>query len=105
MYLPTMDARQRKEITEEFFHYRRLTQTQLWDQYSAYEHWAKIEVLIYSRYAVSWIPVSLNLVLFCRELLRKAYYMENMFGSSAIPPSGCIYILIFFIKKKQNVIM
>ncbi|CBI30081.3 unnamed protein product, partial [Vitis vinifera] len=44
MYLPTMDARQRKEITEEFFHYRRLSQTQLWDLYSAYEHWAKIEV-------------------------------------------------------------
>ncbi|XP_062166700.1 L-galactono-1,4-lactone dehydrogenase, mitochondrial [Alnus glutinosa] len=44
MYLPTMDARQRKEITEEFFHYRRRTQSQLWDQYSAYEHWAKIEV-------------------------------------------------------------
>lgn len=44
MYLPTMDARQRKEITEEFFHYRHLTQSQLWDQYSAYEHWAKIEV-------------------------------------------------------------
>ncbi|CAB4286503.1 unnamed protein product [Prunus armeniaca] len=44
MYLPTTDARQRKEITEEFFHYRRLTQVQLWDKYSAYEHWAKIEV-------------------------------------------------------------
>ncbi|CAI9782828.1 unnamed protein product [Fraxinus pennsylvanica] len=44
MYLPTMDARQRKEITEDFFHYRRLTQTNLWDKYSAYEHWAKIEV-------------------------------------------------------------
>ncbi|KAI3471329.1 hypothetical protein Pfo_030694 [Paulownia fortunei] len=44
MYLPTMDARQRKEITEEFFHYRHLTQANLWDQYSAYEHWAKIEV-------------------------------------------------------------
>ncbi|KAF3943451.1 hypothetical protein CMV_029996 [Castanea mollissima] len=44
MYLPTMDARQRKEITEEFFHYRHLTQAQLWDRYSAYEHWAKIEV-------------------------------------------------------------
>ncbi|KAG4123385.1 hypothetical protein ERO13_D11G323800v2 [Gossypium hirsutum] len=44
MYLPTMDARQRKEITEEFFHYRHLTQSQLWDKYSAYEHWAKIEV-------------------------------------------------------------
>ncbi|KAB2608343.1 L-galactono-1,4-lactone dehydrogenase [Pyrus ussuriensis x Pyrus communis] len=44
MYLPTTDPRQRKEITEEFFHYRRLTQTQLWDKYSAYEHWAKIEV-------------------------------------------------------------
>ncbi|KAK9289581.1 hypothetical protein L1049_007737 [Liquidambar formosana] len=44
MYLPTMDARQRKDITEEFFHYRRLTQLQLWDKYSAYEHWAKIEV-------------------------------------------------------------
>ncbi|KAL9336194.1 hypothetical protein Peur_070682 [Populus x canadensis] len=44
MYLPTMDARQRKEITEEFFHYRHLTQVELWDKYSAYEHWAKIEV-------------------------------------------------------------
>lgn len=44
MYLPTMDARQRKEITEEFFHYRHLTQSRLWDQYSAYEHWAKIEI-------------------------------------------------------------
>ncbi|KAM1109773.1 hypothetical protein ACFX19_009251 [Malus domestica] len=38
------DPRQRKEITEELFHYRRLTHTQLWDKYSAYEHWAKIEV-------------------------------------------------------------
>ncbi|CAL9095545.1 unnamed protein product [Musa acuminata var. zebrina] len=44
MYLPTIDARQRKDITEEFFHYRYLTQTRLWDEYSAYEHWAKIEV-------------------------------------------------------------
>ncbi|AES60484.2 putative oxidoreductase [Medicago truncatula] len=44
MYLPTMDARQRKDITEEFFHYRHLTQAKLWDNYSAYEHWAKIEV-------------------------------------------------------------
>ncbi|XP_058090091.1 L-galactono-1,4-lactone dehydrogenase, mitochondrial [Magnolia sinica] len=44
MYLPTSDARQRKEITEEFFNYRHLTQSQLWDEYSAYEHWAKIEV-------------------------------------------------------------
>lgn len=44
MYLPTTDARQRKQITEEFFHYRHLTQSRLWDQYSAYEHWAKIEV-------------------------------------------------------------
>ncbi|GMH20189.1 hypothetical protein Nepgr_022030 [Nepenthes gracilis] len=43
MYLPTMDARQRKEITDEFFHYRFLAQTHLWDRYSAYEHWAKIE--------------------------------------------------------------
>ncbi|KAF4373608.1 hypothetical protein F8388_025302 [Cannabis sativa] len=44
MYLPTTDARQRKEITEEFFHYRHLTQSKLWGRYSAYEHWAKIEV-------------------------------------------------------------
>ncbi|KAL5708333.1 L-galactonolactone dehydrogenase [Ranunculus cassubicifolius] len=44
MYLPTSDARQRKDITEEFFHYRSLTQRRLWDKYSAYEHWAKIEV-------------------------------------------------------------
>lgn len=46
MYLPTTDARERKEITEEFFHYRRLTQAKLWDEFSAYEHWAKIEVQI-----------------------------------------------------------
>ncbi|KAL2927591.1 L-galactono-1 4-lactone dehydrogenase mitochondrial, partial [Bienertia sinuspersici] len=44
MYLPTMDARQRKQITDEFFHYRFLTQRQLWDLYSAYEHWAKVEI-------------------------------------------------------------
>ncbi|KAK9069255.1 hypothetical protein SSX86_013371 [Deinandra increscens subsp. villosa] len=44
MYLPTTDARERKQITEEFFHYRHLTQARFWDQYSAYEHWAKIEV-------------------------------------------------------------
>ncbi|ONK55547.1 uncharacterized protein A4U43_UnF1730 [Asparagus officinalis] len=44
MYLPTTDPRQRKEITEDFFDYRRLTQSMLWDEYSAYEHWAKIEV-------------------------------------------------------------
>ncbi|KAL9237925.1 hypothetical protein vseg_012418 [Gypsophila vaccaria] len=44
MYLPTSDARQRKQITEEFFHYRFLTQTKLWDSYTAYEHWAKIEI-------------------------------------------------------------
>nr|XP_043609606.1 L-galactono-1,4-lactone dehydrogenase, mitochondrial [Erigeron canadensis] len=44
MYLPTSDARQRKQITEDFFHYKQLTQAHLWDQYSAYEHWAKIEV-------------------------------------------------------------
>lgn len=44
MYLPTTDPRQRKQITEEFFHYRFLAQTHLWDLYSAYEHWAKIEI-------------------------------------------------------------
>lgn len=44
MYLPTTDSRQRKQITEEFFHYRNLTYARLWDRYSAYEHWAKIEV-------------------------------------------------------------
>ncbi|KAG9140955.1 hypothetical protein Leryth_010468 [Lithospermum erythrorhizon] len=44
MYLPTMDARERKHITDEFFHYRRLTYKRLWDRYSAFEHWAKIEI-------------------------------------------------------------
>ncbi|XP_074276778.1 L-galactono-1,4-lactone dehydrogenase, mitochondrial [Silene latifolia] len=44
MYLPTTDPRQRKQITDEFFHYRYLTQTKLWDSYAAYEHWAKIEI-------------------------------------------------------------
>ena len=47
MYLPTMDPRQRKEITEDFFNYRRLTQSKLWDKYAAFEHWAKIEVIIW----------------------------------------------------------
>lgn len=50
MYLPTTDARERKQITDEFFHYRRLTQAKLWDDCSAYEHWAKIEVhIIFSK--------------------------------------------------------
>ncbi|MQM02490.1 hypothetical protein Taro_035254 [Colocasia esculenta] len=44
MYLPTTDARQRKQITEEFFNYRHLAQSKLWDEYAAYEHWAKIEI-------------------------------------------------------------
>lgn len=44
MYLPTTDPRLRKQMTDEFFHYRYLTQTKLWNRYSAYEHWAKIEV-------------------------------------------------------------
>nr|WKK54373.1 eAncGLDH [synthetic construct] len=44
MYLPTADEAQRKAITEAFRQYRKLTQTRLWDQYSAHEHWAKIEV-------------------------------------------------------------
>lgn len=42
--MPTMDSNQRKAITSEFFKYRHATQKQLWDKYSAYEHWAKIEV-------------------------------------------------------------
>lgn len=44
MYMPTMDSDQRKAITSEFFKYRRAAQKQLWDKYSAYEHWAKIEI-------------------------------------------------------------
>ncbi|KAL0677989.1 hypothetical protein Bca4012_005970 [Brassica carinata] len=56
MYLPTADPRQRKDITDEFYHYRRLTQTQLWDQYSAYEHWAKSETYI------SWLMHGLEVV-------------------------------------------
>ncbi|KAL4204349.1 hypothetical protein AMTRI_Chr01g131680 [Amborella trichopoda] len=44
MYLPTAEARQRKDITDAFFKYRYLTQHELWDAYSSYEHWAKIEV-------------------------------------------------------------
>ncbi|GAB2267155.1 hypothetical protein Dimus_002140 [Dionaea muscipula] len=44
MYLPTTDSRQRKDITDKFFHYRYLTQGRLWDRYSAFEHWAKIEI-------------------------------------------------------------
>jgi len=46
MYLLASDALQRKEITEEFFRYRSQTQANLWDDYSAYEHWAQIEVPI-----------------------------------------------------------
>eukprot|EP01018_Ginkgo_biloba_P030113 Gb_36463 [translate_table: standard] len=44
MYLPTTEADQRKTITEEFFKYRLAAQRRLWDNYSAYEHWAKIEI-------------------------------------------------------------
>lgn len=44
MYMPTTEANQRREITTEFFKYRLATQRQLWNRFSAYEHWAKIEV-------------------------------------------------------------
>jgi len=44
MYMPTTEANQRKAITTEFFRYRLAAQRQLWNNYSAYEHWAKIEV-------------------------------------------------------------
>ena len=47
MYLLASDALQRKEITEEFFNYRSLAQS-LWDDYSAYEHWTKIKVPIFT---------------------------------------------------------
>lgn len=60
MYLPTSDARQRKQITEEFFHYRHLTQARFWDQYSAYEHWAKIEVLFTHKICIFAILLVIN---------------------------------------------
>ncbi|WOL11477.1 hypothetical protein Cni_G20240 [Canna indica] len=66
MYLPTTDPRQRKEITEEFFSYRRLTQDTLWDKYSAYEHWAKIEV-----------PKDNEELAALRERLRKRFPVET----------------------------
>jgi L-galactono-1,4-lactone dehydrogenase len=44
MYLPTTDPRQRKDITDEFFNYRHLTRVSLWDRFSAFEHWAKVEI-------------------------------------------------------------
>jgi len=44
MYLPTIDDDQRAAITKSFFEYRKATQQQLWDSFSAFEHWAKIEV-------------------------------------------------------------
>ncbi|XP_071720222.1 L-galactono-1,4-lactone dehydrogenase, mitochondrial [Rutidosis leptorrhynchoides] len=66
MYLPTSDSRQRKQITEEFFHYRHLTRTRLWDQYSAYEHWAKIEV-----------PKDKNELAALQERLRKRFPVEE----------------------------
>ncbi|MCL7033845.1 hypothetical protein MKW94_013839 [Papaver nudicaule] len=65
MYLPTSDARQRKEITEEFLNYKHLTQKQLWDKYSAYEHWAKIEV-----------PKDKDELVAVQERLRKRYPVD-----------------------------
>ncbi|KAF6155368.1 hypothetical protein GIB67_019894 [Kingdonia uniflora] len=66
MYLPTSDARQRKEITEEFLNYKRLTQRRLWDAYSAYEHWAKIEV-----------PKNKEELATLQERLRKRYPVDE----------------------------
>jgi hypothetical protein len=43
--IPTSDACQWTEIIEEFFNYRSQAQN-LWDDYSAHEHWAKTEVPI-----------------------------------------------------------
>lgn len=44
MYMPTTETNQRRAITTEFFKYRLAAQRQLWNSFSAYEHWAKIEV-------------------------------------------------------------
>ena len=48
MYLPTSDEEQREVITKRFFEYRRAAQLQLWDSFGAHEHWAKIEVTLFS---------------------------------------------------------
>jgi hypothetical protein len=48
MYLPTSDEEQREVISKRFFEYRRATQLQLWDSFGAHEHWAKIEVTLFS---------------------------------------------------------
>ncbi|KAB5551727.1 hypothetical protein DKX38_009038 [Salix brachista] len=46
MHLPTIVAHERKEITDEFFHYRHLTQAELWDKDSDSKRCAKMEALI-----------------------------------------------------------
>jgi L-galactono-1,4-lactone dehydrogenase len=43
MYLPTTDEHTRTSISKEFWHYKSLC-SDLWQEYDAAEHWAKIEV-------------------------------------------------------------
>jgi len=65
MYLPTIDDDQRAAITKSFFEYRKATQQQLWDSFSAFEHWAKIEVPADTE-SLSWV----------QERLRKRFPVE-----------------------------
>jgi len=66
MYLPTIDDDQRAAITKSFFEYRKATQQQLWDSFSAFEHWAKIEVPADTE-SLSWV----------QERLRKRFPVES----------------------------
>ncbi|CAK9203169.1 unnamed protein product [Sphagnum troendelagicum] len=66
MYLPTIDDDQRAAITKSFFEYRKATQQQLWDSFSAFEHWAKIEVAADTE-SLSWV----------QERLRKRFPVES----------------------------
>ena len=44
MYLPTEEPAARAAITRRFWEYNALCRNQLWPQYGAHQHWAKIEL-------------------------------------------------------------
>jgi L-galactono-1,4-lactone dehydrogenase len=44
MYLPTEEPNMRDAITRRFWEYNAMCRRELWPEYNAHQHWAKIEM-------------------------------------------------------------
>jgi hypothetical protein len=102
MYLPTIDDDQRAAITKSFFEYRKATQQQLWDSFSAFEHWAKIEVQSWDPSFLLFSSVFRGVSIgkntgFCWIHLDTAVHSNCQFGETTlIPTHDCFSLVVAF---------